>query len=388
MNYSKLLLPFVIVLVLSCNQNHNLSAEIVGLDNDTIYVESYRVLNIEENPILDTIYSENGKFFYNLPVNEPVISIITPKKAEYIRLDKSSYRPTEKSILIVVKPGDEISIRGNLEKSAIIYQAKGSQINQAYSNLRDGYLNLQIEKSKIELQIDSLIFNNGDRDRVNTLFEKRTEKSKLIAKIQLDYVKKNLDEDISAFFLTRQPLDTLGKYYEKLNRSIKEGIFKNPLEVQLSRFLKYVKVRDGESRIKKGEKAPIFSLPSINQENFAVNFSNNKYTVLDFWGSWCRPCIKGFPKMSKYYEKYKNQIEFIGIACLDTEEEWISAIEKNELQWINLFNDDEIEQDVSVMYAVKEFPTKILINPNGIIEEVFKGEGDDFYSRLDKLMIN
>ncbi len=35
--------------------------------------------------------------------------------------------------------------------------------------------------------------------------------------------------------------------------------------------------------------------------------------VLDFWGSWCGWCIKGFPEMKKYYEKYKDRMEILGM---------------------------------------------------------------------------
>lgn len=371
---------------ISCNQKNNLSAKIVGLGNDIIYIESYRISNIEEDPILDTISSKNGEFFYDLTVNEPILTILTPKKAEYTRLDKSPYRPLEKSILLILKPEDKISIKGKLEKLNLKYQAKGSHINEAYSNIRNEYFNSQIEKSEIELQIDSLMFNNGDREKINSLFKKRKEKFIIASNIQLDYIKKNLDKDLSAYYLTRQPLDTLGKYFKNLNKSVKEGTFKNLLRYQFNRFQKYTKVREAESRIKQGEKAPDFSLKSINVENYSVDFSKNKYTVLDFWGSWCTPCISGFPKMKESFKKYNKEINFIGIACNDTEKKWRNAVEKYELKWTNLINNNEVDKDISVKYAVKAYPTKILINSNGIIDGVFNGEGEDFYNRLDELM--
>ncbi|QTD37951.1 redoxin domain-containing protein [Polaribacter batillariae] len=381
-------LIFFCISFTSCIQKNNLSAEIVGLGNDTIYIESYKISNIEEDPIIDTIYSKNGKFFYDLPVKEAIISIVTPRKAEYTRLDKSPYRPLEKSILLILKPEDRISVKGKLEKLNLKYQAKGSEINEEYSDNRNEYVASLIEKSKIELEIDSLMFNNGDRETINALFKKRKEYSIIASNFQLNYINNNLDKNLSAYYLSRQPLDTIGKYLKKLDKFVKEGTFENLLKFQFTRFQKYTKVREAESRIKLGGKAPEFSLKSINEEHYSVDFSKNKFTILDFWGSWCAPCISGFPKMKKHFEKYKNRIEFIGIACNDTETKWRNAVNEHELKWKNLFNDNEIDKDVSVKYAIKGYPTKIIINSSGIIEGIFNGEGEYFYNRLDELMKN
>jgi hypothetical protein len=92
--------------------------------------------------------------------------------------------------------------------------------------------------------------------------------------------------------------------------------------------------------------------------------------------------------MKEYFEKYKNQIEFIGIACNDKETKWRNAINEHKLEWKNFLNEDEIDKDVSIKYAVKAYPTKIIINSSGIIKGIFNGEGEDFYNRLDELIKN
>lgn len=374
--------------IFSCSQKNNLEVEIPEIGNDTIYVENYKISNFGEDPILDTLYSKNGKFIYNSKINEPILSLITPKKAQYVRLNKSFYRPLEKSILLILKPEDKISIKGNLDKTNLKYQAKGSLINESYSNLRNEYSNSLIEKSEIELKIDSLMSKNGDRNEINTLFRKRKEKAVKASNIQLEYIKNNLDKDISAFYLTRQPLDTLGKYFNQLKKIVKEGIFKDLLKSQFNRFEKYTKVREAELDIKAGKEAPKFSLKNINGEKITIDYSSNKLTILDFWGSWCAPCISGFPKMKEYYEKYNNQINFIGIACNDKEDKWKNAVKKYDLKWENLINNDDLEKDVSVIFAVTGYPTKIIINSKGIIEGIFEGEGNDFYKKIDELRKN
>ncbi|NME69042.1 TlpA family protein disulfide reductase [Flammeovirga aprica] len=185
--------------------------------------------------------------------------------------------------------------------------------------------------------------------------------------------------------MLKQPLDTLGKYYDSLEITVRNSHFKNLLNTKYKKFKKYSKVKEAQRMIQKGNKAPLFSLVGVDQKKYTIDFTSKTYKVLDFWGSWCGPCVQGFPKMKEYHEKYNDKINFIGIACKDNEANWKKAIEKHKLPWLNLINLNSLEMDVSIKYAVRAYPTKVLINSKGKIVEVFKGEGDDFYDKLDQL---
>lgn len=379
---------FLVGGIISCSKKHNVKADILGLGNDTIYIENYKISNIEEAPVLDTIYSKNGKFSYDSSVNEPLVSIIVPKKSEFTRLNKTPYRPSQKSIILILQPEDHINIDGELDQFNLQYKVTGSTINRSHAILREKYTSLNKSFIETELRIDTLMFNKGDREEINALFKKRNEYSSIAKNIQLNYIQNNWDKNLSAFYLTRQPLDTLGKYLNRLDESVKNGMFQNLLNYQFNRFKKYTKVREAELNIRVGKKAPEFSLKNVNNKTIKIDYSSNKFTVLDFWGSWCAPCISGFPKMKEYFNKYNGQIDFIGIACNDKEDTWKNAVKKYELKWKNLINDNDIDKDVSVIYGIEKYPTKIIVNSNGIIQGVFNGEGEDFYNELDSLIEN
>lgn len=380
----RFIIIFVIISFISCNQKNNVEAEIFEIGNDTIFIENYKLSAFGDDPILDTIYSKGGKFIYNLEVNEPVISFMIPKKGIYdMKSYKGIYKPEEKSITLLLRPNDKISIKGSLNNTFLKYEAKGTFINQDYSLFRNKYTKFLIEKSKIESKIDSLRANNSIG--TNILFKKRKETRSLIQNLQLEFIKSNLNKELSAYFLVFQPLDTLGKYYNNLNKKVKEGVLKNILESQLITFKKYNKVKLAQQNIEVGKKAPQFSLININGKEIKVDYKNKRYTVLDFWGSWCAPCIAGFPKMKGYYNKYKNKIDFIGIACNDKEIKWKKAIKKYNLPWENLLNSENLEQDVSTKFAITDYPTKIIINTDGNIEAIIEGENKYFYEKLDKL---
>lgn len=152
-----------IAFLLSCSQESQIKASISSLGNDTIYIENYKVSNIDNEPIVDTVYSKNGNFFYSTQINEPTICIITPKKSQFYRLDKQLFRPDSKTILLILEPNDKVSIEGKLDYYSIEYNTKGSLINQSLSTFREKYHALEIEKAKIELQLDTLMYNNGNQ---------------------------------------------------------------------------------------------------------------------------------------------------------------------------------------------------------------------------------
>ena len=148
--------------------------------------------------------------------------------------------------------------------------------------------------------------------------------------------------------------------------------------------VKKIKARkEAEAKIKEGLPAPDFTLNDLNGQPLALSSLRGKYVVLDFWGSWCGWCIKGIPDMKKYYEKYKGKLEILGIDCRDTEEKWKAAVEKHELPWLHVRNAGD--PDVSILYAIQGYPTKIVVDPEGKIAKVVVGEDPAFYEYLDEL---
>ena len=134
-----------------------------------------------------------------------------------------------------------------------------------------------------------------------------------------------------------------------------------------------------------GMDAPDFTATDVNGNEFRLSSLKGKYVVLDFWGSWCKWCIKGFPDMKEAYAELKGKnVEFVGIACKDQPDKWRKTVADNELPWINVVN--EKNPDITQIYFVKGYPTKIIIDPQGIIVNVTLGESPEFYLTLKKLI--
>lgn len=201
------------------------------------------------------------------------------------------------------------------------------------------------------------------------------------------YIMQHLDDEVTATMLFSLDYKEVPQVINRLSSDVRNGRFKDYLdgiEGFLSRVLKEIAAaKQAEREIEEGKRASDFTLKDINGNDFnlASLFGKGKYIVVDFWGSWCSWCIKGFPKMKEYYNKYKDKLEIVGIACYDKEDKWKAAVAKNNVPWLHVFSPDGITEE---RYGVTGYPYKVLISPKGKVIKCFKGETDEFYETLDK----
>ncbi len=102
--------------------------------------------------------------------------------------------------------------------------------------------------------------------------------------------------------------------------------------------------------------------------------------MLDFWGSWCGWCIKGFPALKEAYSRYGDKIVVIGIDCNESEEDWRAGVKKHQMPWLQLYNGHDCK--LYEAYQIEGFPTKAIISPEGKLVDLTTGEDPSFYDRL------
>lgn len=124
-----------------------------------------------------------------------------------------------------------------------------------------------------------------------------------------------------------------------------------------------------------GSKALDFTLPSVDDKAITLSECYAKsFVLLDFWASWCGPCIKEIPELHKLHSQYSEKLQIINISVDEDKVQWQDAIAKYELsQWSQLIanNNEEcyfVEQaNTALAYGVEQIPCFILIDTNGTI---------------------
>lgn len=95
----------------------------------------------------------------------------------------------------------------------------------------------------------------------------------------------------------------------------------------------------------------------------------SEYILIDFWASWCGPCISSLPHLKNLYSSYdRDKIEIIGISIDTDNKAWSKAIDKEQLAWVQLITEDsEINQKLMDAYSFVGIPNYVLLNRKGEI---------------------
>ncbi|TRW27377.1 AhpC/TSA family protein [Flavobacterium zepuense] len=108
-----------------------------------------------------------------------------------------------------------------------------------------------------------------------------------------------------------------------------------------------------------------FVLLGPDGKNVSTKSLRGKYVLIDFWASWCGPCVAEFPNIKELYGKYKNEnFEILSVSIDKSSKAWLNALEKHQLPWLQVRDEKNSE---AYNFAVSAVPVKILIDPKGKI---------------------
>lgn len=125
--------------------------------------------------------------------------------------------------------------------------------------------------------------------------------------------------------------------------------------------------------VEEGEPAPDFTLPSIHADQADITLSDleGKVVYVDFWASWCAPCLTSLPLYNELYHEYKDQgLEIVAINVDNPIEEGLYFLEDTPLDFLIPADPDG---ETAELFEVIGMPTSYLIGPDGTVQMVHMG---------------
>lgn len=119
-----------------------------------------------------------------------------------------------------------------------------------------------------------------------------------------------------------------------------------------------------------GQRAPNFILPTLegNKVSLSETLNKTELVYIDFWASWCTPCIEDFPKMKNLHNDYVEKgFEILTVSVDDTFEEWEEAAVTLDFPWIDVGSIGGLETETPISYGVQGVPKSYLVDSNGCI---------------------
>ncbi|QES88302.1 TlpA disulfide reductase family protein [Rhizosphaericola mali] len=238
-----------------------------------------------------------------------------------------------------------------------------------------------LDNSKTIVDLDSTKFYSKSAvigSQLQTQFQEYKEHSKEPIS---DYIKSNPSSLVTAYILYRNYAYRLTPEEINTNIELLDGSLKNSQYVQL--LHNYVGILD---KVSIGKKAPDFT--SLSPDGKSINLANNltKYTLVDFWASWCGPCRRENPNVVAAYQKYKAKgFSVFGVSLDKSKDNWIAAIKNDHLDWLQVSELKYWGSEIAHDYGVRAIPSNFLLDENGII--VGKNlRGEDLNNKLAELL--
>lgn len=336
---------------------------------DTLFVEHSLISELinakapeDIKVVYDTIVRKDNAF--HIPV--------TSKGPASYSFRISDVPTSESFFTLYTAPGDNMEIEFT-SLSPVTYNAQGTPLIEGMAQIQAAVAPVTLEYSQL-MQRDDI-----DIDKIQGVAQKFVD-------VHTEFIKKNPDSPAAVFALIEiADDDSFPGIYESLSESAKQSVLFPIVEMQYNNYKEAHQEQEKIFKNVDNMPAPDFSLPGLDGRKISIADYKGKWVILDFWGSWCGWCVRGFPALKEAYNKYHAKgLEVIGINCNDTDADWREAVKKYDLPWIQVFNGDDTQ--LLENYGIQGFPTKIIVNPQGIIVNVTVGEEPAFFDTLDSLM--
>jgi len=354
-----------------------LSSQIDNLEGKVAYVTIWDGTSTMKNKTIPVV---DGQFNYSETTASPLVIRVSATNPSVLKKpdpDKTGAYPTKAaSMWCVVQPGEKVKLVGRLTDYAEISAAGGAE-NEVCNKILKSYFPLLNKQMNLQVKLARASSSAADQAELKKEFDAASQAA-------LDALKKMVSQNSSSI---------MGLYL--INDLMLRGQLSIPEAANLiktvdnsykkTEFYKLVASRISAGRYVVGAKMLTITGTLPNGKAFSNTSLSGKYYLIDFWGTWCVPCMAGMPHLLDLKKKYAGKLEILGIDKGDTEEKWRTAIAEKGLDWYHIMSGSGT-YDYVAQLNVTGFPTTILVGPDGTILYRSLGISEDLNDKLDKYL--
>lgn len=311
----------------------------------------------QQQHLLDSAAIENGAFRFKGTVEQPDVRYITDSRGD---------APATFSALLIVEPGTiRIADHADQPQRKVATGTPSNDASAAYNQAGDA---LVAEYRNPETTPER-------REAIEKEYDDLTRKT----------VEANRDNYFGAILLAQ----SLG--YDLSGQELLDQIALFSPEMQQTELLTKLKT-NAEQKLKTEVGQPYMDIVQNNAAGEAVSLESvvenpaNKYTLVDFWASWCGPCMGEVPHLKKTYDEFhKKGFEIYGVSFDKDREAWLGAVEQNGMGWVHVSELNGFDNQAAKDYAVQGIPSNFLVDAQGVIV-ASNLRGEALYEKIDSLL--
>lgn len=242
----------------------------------------------------------------------------------------------------------------------------GGKAQQEFAEYRAAMLPYEIAAKEIHYELyhapGAERENTMRHDSLQALLDKADEKIRLA---QLDFITLHPDYSISAYqwcLLLQEPFSFTN---EELDRVL-ELTANNRDTVRMAQLRKFA---EQSRKCVRGIHYTDFDALDADKQAHRLSeyVAQDRYTLIDFWASWCSPCRAAIPHVRKFYQQHAGKLNVCSVSLDQKEPDWRRALEEEKMEWTQLWLPKEKQKTATSAYSIHGIPFLLLISPQGEI---------------------
>lgn len=158
--------------------------------------------------------------------------------------------------------------------------------------------------------------------------------------------------------------------YDRLILTLDRDIVKRRVTHDRNEHARFLNQQQKIFSLRIGTKAPEFALRNLDGTTIELYdiVQDHEHILVEFWASWCGPCVDTLPALKDVYAKQNaDGFEIVSVSIDESHADWVGATTKYEIPWTNLAELKDSNREVVDMYGVRYIPKNYLLDNNGCI---------------------